>query len=428
MMDDDSRAHLETLRRSHLRRLQELEKQAAALGLSTPPHINTEIEDIRLLIAEIDRQLANAGARRMVPRAKATTLPVRPRSWWLRPVVGSAAILLVLIVALRMRDGSGGTAPNSIPITAQPTAGTQAQPMTTSMPAPTSGDNALRLIRTLPNSNGVASVALSANGQIVAIGFYDGTVRLWHVSDGLLLRTLTAGTGVGCVAFSSDSKTLATGLDNTTVKLWRVSDGTHLRTLEGLSFNVYSVAFSADGQTVAAGSLNDLKLWRVSDGMLLQNLEGHTSHVYSVAFSADGQTLASASSDDTVKLWQVSDGKPLQDLKANGFSSVAFSPNSQTLAAGGERTVYLWRVSDGELLHELRGHTDVVGSVAFSADGQTLVSGSNDIEVRRWQVSDGTRLYTLEETEAKVQFVQFAADGRTMVAVKGNMVQLWEVP
>jgi WD40 repeat protein len=70
-----------------------------------------------------------------------------------------------------------------------------------------------------------------------------------------------------------------------------------------------------------------------------------------------------------------------------------------------------------------------VGSVAFSADGQTLVSGSNDIEVRRWQVSDGKRLYTAEADGANVKFLQFAADGRTLATVyKDNTVKLWDVP
>lgn len=425
-MDDDSRAHLETLRRSHLRRLQELEKQAAALGLNTPPHINTEMEDIRSVIADIDRQLANAELRRVVPPASTTRLPVRPRWWWLWPALGGTGVVLVAILALRMPGRTGGTAPNSIPITAQTTAGTQIQPMTVTLSAPTTSDNALRLIRTLSNSNQVASVALSRDGQLVAVGFYDGTVQLWRVSDGFLLRALTAGTKVGSLAFSQDSETLATGLSNSTVKLWRVSDGTQLQTLEGLSSDVHSVAFSPDYQRVAAGGFGELKMWRVSDGMLLQNLEGHTLHVYSVAFSSDSQMLASASSDHIVKLWQVSDGKPLLNLKGGGFDCVTFSPNGQILAAGGDDGVYLWRVSDGAPLDELKGHTGGVRSVVFSADGQTLVSGSNDIEVRRWQVSDGTRLYT--KTEAKGEFVRFAADARTMVAVKDNMVQLWEVP
>jgi WD40 repeat protein len=426
-MDDDSKAHLEILRRSHERRLQELEKQVAVRGVDTPPHITIEIQDIRSTIADIDRQLASKATHGVVRRTNTTTLLVHSHSWQLWLILGGAAILVVLFVTLRTFGGAGNTFPTSVASTAQPAVENQPLPMTTRTTSSTTTGNRLRLIRTLPYSNGIASVALSPDGQIVALGFYDGTVTLWQVDDGTLLRTFTSGVTVGAVAFSSNSKILATGSANATIKLWNVADGMYLRTLEGLSSFVYSVAFSPDDQIVAAGSFDHVGMWRVSDGMLFQNLEGHTSHVYSVAFSSDRRLLASASSDDTVKVWQVSDGKQLLNLKADGFDSVAFSRDDTKLAATGN-VVYLWRARDGAPLYELKGHTDTVGSVAFSTDGQTLVSVSNDIEVRRWQVSDGTRLYTIEQPEENVHIVSFGADGRTMVSVTSNVVQVWEVP
>jgi len=67
--------------------------------------------------------------------------------------------------------------------------------------------------------------------------------------------------------------------------------------------------------------------------------------------------------------------------------SVAFSPDGQTLASGSDdTTVRLWQVSDGTLLRTLEGHTDTVLSVAFSPDGQTLASGSWDRTVRLWEL------------------------------------------
>jgi WD40 repeat protein len=82
-----------------------------------------------------------------------------------------------------------------------------------------------------------------------------------------------------------------------------------------------------------------------------------------------------------VRLWRVADGRLLRTLEGHTGSveSVAFSPDGQTLASGSEdHTVRLWRVSDGALLRTLEGHTGSVWSVAFSPDGQTLASGSED--------------------------------------------------
>jgi len=121
------------------------------------------------------------------------------------------------------------------------------------------------------------------------------------------LRTLTGhGNYVRSVAFSPDGNTLASGSSDQTIKLWRVRDGRLMKTITGHGNWVRSVAFSPDGNTLASGSYdNTIKLWRVSDGKLMKTLTGHGSSVLSVAFSPDGKTLASGSEDNTIKLWGV---------------------------------------------------------------------------------------------------------------------------
>ncbi|MDW8030108.1 MAG: WD40 repeat domain-containing protein, partial [Armatimonadota bacterium] len=121
------------------------------------------------------------------------------------------------------------------------------------------------------------------------------------------IKTLTGHTdSVTSVSFSPDGQILASGSWDKTIKLWRVSDGSLIGTLTGHTNWVRSVSFSPDGQILASGS-NDktIKLWRVSDGSLIGTLTGHTFWVTSVSFSPDGQILASGSWDNTIKIWQV---------------------------------------------------------------------------------------------------------------------------
>ncbi|HEX9369858.1 MAG TPA: hypothetical protein VF897_02590 [Roseiflexaceae bacterium] len=89
-------------------------------------------------------------------------------------------------------------------------------------------------IATLQGHTGwVWRVALSADGQLLASGSYDGTVRLWETGSGRLLATLQGHTGgVWGVALSADGQLVASGSFDGTVRLWEAQSGTCLRTLQ----------------------------------------------------------------------------------------------------------------------------------------------------------------------------------------------------
>jgi WD40 repeat protein len=295
------------------------------------------------------------------------------------------------------------------------------------------------------HSAGVNSVAFSPDGQTLASGSADLTVKLWQASDGALLRTLSGHTAtVLSVAFAPDGQTLASTGDwgDDTVKLWRVSDGALLQTLAGHSHSVSSVAFAPDGQTLASGSgsrppgyelyFGEIKFWRPSDGALLQTLTPYIGVVDCLAFSPDGQTLATGSWQSWLHdypnwyyvgrtmLWQVSDGTLLRTMTTSGpVYSVAFAPDGQTLASGGAAgprdspgEVNFWRVSDGAWLRTLTGHTSAVNSVAFTPDGQTLASASYDQTIRFWRAAEGTLVTTYDqETGGGAHALDFSHDG-----------------
>ena len=152
---------------------------------------------------------------------------------------------------------------------------------------------------------------------------------------------------------------------------------------------VQSTKFTTSSPPTAPKALNPT--WNC-----VRTLTGHLSSISSIAFSPDGQTIASGSSnqvsgkpDGVIKVWQVSTRQEISTLTANDsfcVISVAFSPDGQTIASGNaDKTIKIWQLSTGRELGTLRGHTKEVVSVAFSRDGQTLASGSVDKTIKIWR-------------------------------------------
>ncbi len=288
------------------------------------------------------------------------------------------------------------------------------------------------------NGGPVTSVAFSPEGQTLASGSRDGTVRLWNLTDSAAAPTILEGHGASILslALSPDGQRLASGSEDGAVRVWDLTDSTAAPVvLPNHEGNVLSVAFSSDGQNLASGSQDGtVRLWDLADPADPVVLEGHEQQVNSVIFGPDEQSLASGSDDGTVLLWNLTNlGADPVVLEGGAFgaTSLAFSPDKQALALGSwDETVHLLnlvdRAADPVIL---TGHDGRVTAVTFTPDGTSLVSGSVDGTIRLWHLAGLAASVTLQNgPEEPIESVAFNPDGQRLAAGSWDeTVRLWDL-
>jgi WD40 repeat protein/tetratricopeptide (TPR) repeat protein len=286
----------------------------------------------------------------------------------------------------------------------------------------------------------VWGVSFSPDGQLMASGSRDRTIKIWR-PDGTLLQTLTGhNDAVTSLSFSPDSQTLASASLDKTVQIWRRDPITGefisqpQRTLAAHGDWVYSVNFSPDGQMLATGSKDGtIKLWNL-DGTMVQTMRGHQDWVNWVNFSPDGQLLASASEDQTVKIWR-RDGSLVTTLAAHrdGATNVTFSPDSQTLATvGRDQTVKIWlRQNNGQGFirqNTFKQNASVIWSVKFSPDGQYLASGGDDNMIYLWNVKNNTLVKTLKGHSDAIASLSFSPNHQLLASASyDKSIKIWSL-
>jgi len=290
-------------------------------------------------------------------------------------------------------------------------------------------------VQQLPDSDApshmsyVLSVAFSPDGQKVASGSYDDSIRLW-TREGEELAVLRAHSkAVLGVAFSSSGLYLASASKDFTCKMWDVNTKEVKCTFNGHLNRVLCVTFAKNDTVLVSGSEDKTVIvWSVENAAVLRKLDGHQLAVTSVAVSSDDTLLASSSGDRTVRIWSMDSGETVRVLSkhSGGVQSVAFVKDKSWVVSGSkDETALLWDALSGVVLATFTGHAKWIDSVAVHGDCIATASGDNSI--RLWDFS-GKCIKILIGHLKDVRSVAFSPDGKTCVSGSDDRcVRLWKL-
>ena len=257
--------------------------------------------------------------------------------------------------------------------------------------------------KAVEHSGVISSIAFDPNGQLLASGSLDHSIRLWDAGSGQCVDKLYGNSSeIWTLAFMANGQGLISGSKDGTVRLWptnvvakekfypgnwtplKVSKNGPVLAAAPLCIKGKDALFSRNGALLVTFHDRSFKLWDPQTRSLKAEFpaEADFSFGTALAISDDGSILAAGSNamretENAIHLWDTRSGKPIGVCKGHtqGVRWLAFTPDAETLASvGDDSTLFCWNVRTQQELLSMQRLADPFRDILFSSDGNWLVA------------------------------------------------------
>ena len=282
------------------------------------------------------------------------------------------------------------------------------------------------------HEGGLLAIAIHPNGTAFATAGQDSRVLIWDAAEGRIGRAVDVGSGwVENVAWSPDGQLLAASCSRQ-VRVYGADGGEVWRSADHPS-TVSAIAWSGVRE-LATACYGRVTFFDASTGEARQNLEWQGSLV-SMVLSSDGGIVACGSQDNTVHFWRRSTG---EDSMMSGYptkpSALAFDDAGTLLATGGGATVTVWsfrgRGPEGTRPGVLEFHAQPITTLAFAPSARRLASGCRYGDVVVWSLGRNGKGGPVGAAvvEDSVAELYWRPDGRALAALDAlGGVTVWGI-
>lgn len=247
----------------------------------------------------------------------------------------------------------------------------------------------------------VLSVAISpADPTAFVTGGQDDVAVLWKLEEervGLKCTQRVRLEGhtdcVNQVSFSHDGQYLATGSYDASVKIWNAASGTLVHSLDGPAKELEWLIWHPKGHAILAGSNDTMAwMWWAPTGKLMQIFAGHAQGVTCGCWALGGKLICTGSEDRSAIVWNPRAGTPQQHVKSlheSNIITICSHPEAPIIVTGSEDAcAKVVHVETGKIVAVLSGHTESVECVRFSNPSAgsmlLLATGSMDGQIQIW--------------------------------------------